>query len=121
MSALSQLASRVFATRNAAHLLHWRTRSHAEHFALGKLYEALPGGIDEIVEKHQGLNGLIDDLDVKSIVIDDVDAMIVHISTERAWIQEHRQKIAGGSTTIENLVDELMGHYCQALFDLQLS
>lgn len=121
MSALSQLVSRVFATRNATHLLHWRTRSHAEHFALGKFYEALPAAIDEIVEKHQGINGLIDDLEVKNLVIDDVDAMTVHLLAERTWVQENRQRVAGGSTTIENLIDELMGHYHQALFDLHLS
>ena len=121
MSAISQLVSRVFATRNAAHLLHWRTRSHAEHFALGKLYEALPGAIDEIVEKHQGVNGLIDDLEVKNLIIEDVDAMVVHLIAERVWLQDSRQRVAAGSTVIENLIDELMGHYHQALFDLQLS
>lgn len=32
---LEELIMRVFAARNAAHLEHWRTKSYAQHVALG--------------------------------------------------------------------------------------
>ena len=41
------------------HILHWQTRSFAEHMALGEFYEALPGLIDTLVEATQGVTGEI--------------------------------------------------------------
>ena len=54
---IEQLIARVFATRNAAHLLHWRGPSYAQHMALGDFYEAIIDKLDEIVECHQGETG----------------------------------------------------------------
>ena len=42
-----------------AHILHWQTKSYAEHVALGEFYEAMPGLIDDLVEATQGLTGEI--------------------------------------------------------------
>ena len=36
------------------HILHWQSKSYAEHQALGAFYEALPGKVDELVEAIQG-------------------------------------------------------------------
>lgn len=41
------------------HILHWQTKSFAEHMALGEFYEALPGLIDTLVEATQGVTGEI--------------------------------------------------------------
>lgn len=38
--------------------LHWATRSHAEHEALGKLYELVFDTKDEVVEKIMGYSGV---------------------------------------------------------------
>ena len=35
--------TRIFATRNCAHLAHWKTSSYAEHTALGELRDTLFG------------------------------------------------------------------------------
>ena len=42
-----------------AHLLHWQTKSFAEHMALGEFYEAFPDLIDALVEATQGVTGEI--------------------------------------------------------------
>jgi hypothetical protein len=39
-------------------VLHWQTKSYAEHKALGRLYEALDGQIDEFVETFSGRYGV---------------------------------------------------------------
>jgi len=56
---IEELVTRVFSTRNAAHLAHWKTKSFAEHSALGDFYDALIDGVDEIIEDYQGAFGLI--------------------------------------------------------------
>jgi hypothetical protein len=42
-----------------AHILHWQTKSYAEHMALGEFYAALPDLIDALVEVTQGATGEI--------------------------------------------------------------
>ena len=44
-----------------AHILHWTTRSYAEHQALGTFYEELPDLLDAFVEAFQGKYGLLHD------------------------------------------------------------
>ena len=39
-------------------VLHWQTKSYAEHKALGKLYESLDDSIDTFVETFSGRNGV---------------------------------------------------------------
>ena len=41
------------------HILHWQTKSFAEHSALGEFYQALPELIDALVEATQGATGEI--------------------------------------------------------------
>ena len=43
---IEELIAKVFEARNAAHLEHWRTKSYAEHQALGDFYD----GIIDIVD-----------------------------------------------------------------------
>jgi len=38
-------------------VLHWQTKSYAEHKALGKAYDGLDGLIDQFVEVHTGKYG----------------------------------------------------------------
>ena len=56
---IEQLISRVFYARNLAHYEHWRTKSYAQHKALGKFYDEIIEALDALVEAYQGLNGLI--------------------------------------------------------------
>lgn len=51
---IEQLVSRVFSTRNAAHLRHWSTQSYAEHVALGDFYDGVIDALDALVEARQG-------------------------------------------------------------------
>ena len=41
------------------HILHWQTKSFAEHMALGEFYTAIPDLVDALVEATQGVTGEI--------------------------------------------------------------
>ena len=58
---IEELIAKVFAAREAAHLEHWRTKSYAQHQALGEFYDTIIDQIDELVECYQGNFGLIGD------------------------------------------------------------
>ncbi len=57
MEEMNLLLSVLMQARNVAHKLHWRTRSFAQHMALGDLYEELAEFSDELAELYMGLAG----------------------------------------------------------------
>lgn len=51
---IEELISRIFKTRNQAHLSHWKTKSFSEHKALGSFYDDVIDKLDDLVEACQG-------------------------------------------------------------------
>lgn len=111
-ASLEELVGRVFATRDASHLAHWKTKSFAKHMALGDLYDALPDEIDGIVEAYQGAKGLI-----KTGA--DESSLIRHLEQEAAWIAKNREGIANGVPSVLNMIDGLHARYVTALYKLK--
>ena len=114
---ITELVQRVFATRNAVHLEHWRTKSFSQHSALGDLYDQLINAIDPIVEAHQGVFDLIkvDDLPKQPKVID----LIGLLEDDLTFINKNRKYITSGLPAIDNLLQTLEGHYMTALYKLK--
>ena len=54
---LETIAAKLTYFHEQLHLLHWQTKSYAEHKALGKLYEFVQDFKDGIVEKIMGYTG----------------------------------------------------------------
>lgn len=120
---IEELVSRVFTTRNAVHLAHWKAKgegSYARHQALGDLYDGLTDKIDGIVEMYQGAFGLIGDPRPKTTEFVAADKLISHLEDEADWIQENTEEIADGSRAIENAIDELAGLYLSSLYKLKI-
>lgn len=114
---IEELVAKTFATRNATHLGHWRTKSYAEHVALGDFYEELIEIVDTLVESYQGNFGLIKEVpDIKQI---HNECCIKCLSDDVAWIAKNRSKIARNVASLENIVDELTGLYLKTLYKLE--
>lgn len=113
---IEELVARVFATRNAIHLGHWKTKSYAEHMALGDFYEALPDKIDDIVELYQGAFDKIGAVETEPVVGKD---LIKHLQAEARWINDNRETISGDICAIENQLDDLSGLYWTVLYKLR--
>lgn len=114
---IEELIARVFATRNAAHLEHWRTKSIAAHEALGEFYDAIIGSVDPIVEAHQGVFELVDvgAIDKQAPVKDIIKLM----EDDLVWINKNRKQITNGLAAIDNLLQGLEGDYMSALYKLK--
>lgn len=112
---IEELVSRVFATRNAAHLAHWATKSYAQHVALNEFYDELPDLLDSIVEAHQGAFGLIDDV---SPTVVNKNNIADHIKQEARWIEQNSDEITGGIKAIQNLLDSLTDIYLTTHYKL---
>lgn len=118
---IEQLISRVFYTRNATHLQHWKVKgpgSYAEHQALGAFYDGLVDKIDTIVETYQGYFDLIAMVPPKPGPLLPSD-IVAHLSDDCDWIMENREDIAKDNSAVENLIDDLLAHYMSTLYKLR--
>jgi hypothetical protein len=113
---IEQLISRVFYARNLAHYEHWRTKSYAQHKALGKFYEGVIEALDALVEAHQGLNGLIGSIpsptDTKG------DSLNI-LKADAEWIEANHEEISGGNRAVANLIDNVTGIYLSTIYKLE--
>jgi len=111
---IEQLVARVFAARNAAHREHIKTKSFAQHMALGSFYDAIIGKVDEIIETDQGMYGLIGDFSVEDVKPTDFAKFV---REEAIWMETNREKFSKCAATLA-LVDELTAIYLQAAYKL---
>ena len=113
---IEELVAKVFLARNNAHIAHWKTKSYAEHIALGDFYDAVIDIIDTLVETYQGNFGLIGDIPNGEL---HHDGCTKCLSDQVAWIAKNRSKIARNVASLENIVDELTGLYLKTLYKLE--
>ncbi len=113
-----ELICRVFCSRNAAHLAHWRTKSFAEHSALGSFYDDVVDALDKFVEAYMGARGkVIDQFDIPATP--QVKEILKHLSEEVNWINQNREAIADEVPALENIVDEIAGIYLSTIYKLK--
>ena len=46
---IEELIGKIFCTRNKTHVAHWKTKSYAQHKALGGFYEGVIDLIDDSI------------------------------------------------------------------------
>lgn len=115
---ITDLIQKVFCTRNCAHLAHWRTKSFAQHQALGSFYDEIIDLIDKLVEAHMGAAGkVIGEFEIPAAR--PTKDILKHLSEEVNWIDEHRSEIADGVASLENIVDEIAALYLSTIYKLK--
>jgi len=105
-------------------ILHWQTKSYAEHKALGKAYEGLDGLIDQFVEVHSGKYGNTlaktnfqftasnyKDSNVMALI----DSYIAYLTNELPLICKE------GDSDLLNIRDEMLSVLNQTKYLLRLS
>lgn len=114
---IEELVARVFKTRNQVHLAHWKTKSYAEHQALGSFYDDVIDILDRAVEAIQGSKGIIGHVDLSCK--DESVEIIKCLSEDANWISKNRAKIAGSVPAVENIIDELVGVYLSTIYKVK--
>jgi hypothetical protein len=94
------------------HILHWQSKSYAEHQALGAFYEALPAKVDELVEAIQGRYDST--LDFPATYHSPADSGKRELHELSEYFEENRSVLPQDSE-IQNIADEI-----QALIDSTL-
>lgn len=117
---IEQLISRVFATRNAVHLTHWRTKSYAQHVALSAFYDAVLGALDSLVEAYQGAFDLVGEVPNTTAKSDDTaKAMIKRLEDDLVWFNDNRVKVTEGLPSLDNMLQDMEAVYLKTLYKLR--
>lgn len=94
---------------------HWKTRSYAQHQALGEFYDNFADKLDELVESYQGREGLIV---IPEMSFHKEADPVVMIKTMRRFLDENRD-IMCSYREIQNQIDEIIGIMNKTLYKLQ--
>lgn len=113
---IEQMISRVFYTRNLAHWSHWRTKSYAEHQALGAFYDGVIDAVDALVEAYQGAYKIVGDIPA---VKPAGGSILAQLKQDAEWIEKHHEKICQGNRAVGNLIDGVTGVYLAAIYKLE--
>lgn len=117
---LESIAAKLTYFHEQLHLLHWQTKSYAEHQALGGLYDYVHDFKDGVIEKLMGYTGKrvgvfkIDPLGAAS-----ADAVVSELVSFAASLRKYAE--SNSYNDISNLADSLSGEAAKTKYLLTLS
>lgn len=113
---MGEFIALLFMARDITHREHLKTRSYAQHMALGAFYPAIIEFADSLAEAYQGCEGkLITVPYVKNTAAGSVDSIL---RSHLEWIEKNRKKLSDESS-IQNIIDEIVGLYQSTLYKLK--
>jgi len=116
---IGDLIGLLFLARDTAHMAHLKTTSYAKHMALGDFYSGIEELADDLTEQYQGQFGLIPVARVARTT-EPTDANIVSILKDQlAQIQGGRKASVGDDSSLNNVIDEIVGLYRRTIYRLR--
>ena len=98
------------------HILHWQTKSFANHMALGEFYQELPELIDALVEATQGVTGEI--IQFPADYYPPAENGLTELKELREYFVENRDVMPPDSE-IQNLLDSIGDQIDSTLYKLR--
>jgi len=117
---IDQFIGVLFLSREIAHREHLKTKSYAQHKALGHFYEDIIDLVDSLVEAYQGRHGIIKNIpifnDMKGTEgtkpADKLQALLDYIEEERY------NAVKKEETAMQNIIDEIVALFLSTLYKL---
>ena len=98
------------------HILHWQTKSYAEHTALGAFYSELPELVDTLAEVIMGKYDMT--FTFKDSYYTPAESGKEELLALKAYVQDERRELPQDSE-IQNIVDEIASLINQTLYLLR--
>lgn len=103
---VAEFIDRMFGERNASHLEHLRSKSYAQHVALGAFYDEVVDLTDRFVEAYQGNKGIVDTTGLSCCAHS--GGMEEQLAENAAWLNENRNELSAGVNALSNIIDEII-------------
>jgi DNA-binding ferritin-like protein len=117
---LEIIAGKLTYFHEQLHLLHWQTKSYAQHKALGKIYEYVQDFKDDIVEKLMGYTGKRPGaIKLEQLTATDPNAVVTALMDFASNLKRYAE--ANSYHDIANLADALSGEAAKTKYLLTLS
>lgn len=114
----SEMMGLLFMSRDVAHREHLKTRSYAQHKALGHFYDKIIDLADDFAEAYQGKYNKL--LDIPFLDDQSKSAIAETLESHVNWINQNRADICPkAETAIHNIIDEIVGLYYSTLYKLR--
>lgn len=102
----AEFVMRLFHARTAAHVLHLKTKSYAEHKALNDFYDGIVDLADSFAEMYQGNYALLLEMSgIEGYKTPSTSMMLISGLTN--WINTNRESICDCSEG-QNIIDEVL-------------
>lgn len=118
MNEMNLLLAILLQARNVAHTLHWKTKSFAQHVALGELYDKLTSFTDELAEMYMGISGEQVDVDVDLRSTFDKSDPVAFIQHLTFTLNDYQQNIPQAGELV-NKYEELKGMVATIKYKLE--
>ena len=122
---VSNFFSKLFESREMAHVYHLQVRgdegSFARHEALGKYYEGILDFIDDIIEIYQGQYGIVENYDVIDTSDTKSKEPIAYFEETAEYIKHARKCIKDEDTHMHNIIDEIFALIYKTLYRLKFN
>lgn len=110
----------LFLSRDVAHREHLKTKSYAQHKALGHFYEDIVDLVDSLAETYQGRHGIIENIPIfnelkggnKGSAADKLKTILDYIEAERYNAVDKEE------TAMQNIIDEIVALFLTTLYKL---
>jgi hypothetical protein len=113
---MEEIIGLLFHARTIAHKEHLKTKSFAQHMALGTFYEEVIELADKLAEAYQGDEGIMPDIPLFAAQpTDTIDNFLV----KQVNMIEKLRKAASSRTAIQNIIDEVIGLYLSTIYKLR--
>jgi hypothetical protein len=117
MKHLSEIVSVLFLSREQAHRAHLKTKSYAQHVALGDFYDAVVDLADNFAEVSQGTYGLLPDIPYKPPVKGAIDDVLEELLECVEDCRGKFDKPCDGP--LLNILDEIGALFAKTLYKLR--
>jgi predicted patatin/cPLA2 family phospholipase len=112
---MEQIIALLFLDRTLAHLEHLRTKSFAQHMALGTFYDEIVDLADKLAEAYQGYDEVMQNIPLLS---HNGKGKIEDILGQHVLEIEKLRKCCD-LTAIQNIIDEVIALYLSTIYKLR--
>jgi len=120
----SQFFSKLFESREMAHVYHLSVKgdmgSYAAHVALGAYYEGILEFIDDLIEVYQGQYGLVENFQIIDTSSTKSQEPIEYFEELVSFVKSTRNtSLSSEDTHLQNIIDEVIALIYKTLYKLK--
>lgn len=124
LSGPSQFFSKLFESREMAHVYHLSVKgdmgSYAAHVALGAYYDGILEFIDDLIEIYQGQYGLVENFDIIDTSSTRTVDPIQYFEDLVMFVKSTRNtSLSSEDTHLQNIIDEVIALIYKTLYKLK--